>query len=116
MRSNLQEIIDRVRGTNPNVRVIICGMQLPNHAVDNYVSAFGQMYADLAAKNNATLVPYILAGVAGDPELTLPDHLHPNAAGQKILADNVWRALKSIAREVAEPRLIQALPSPQSSP
>jgi len=38
--------------------------------------------------------------VAGDPELTLPDHLHPNPEGQKILAENVWRVLEPIAREV----------------
>jgi acyl-CoA thioesterase I len=101
IRANLQEMIDRVRGTNPNVRIFICGMQLPNHPVHDYVSAFGQMYSELAVKNNAALLPYILAGVAGDPRLTLPDHLHPNAEGQKILAENVWRVLEPIAREVA---------------
>ena len=101
IRSNLQKIIGRLRETSPNVRMIICGMQLPNQAADDYVSGFGQMYADLAAKNNATLVPFILAGVAGVPNLTLADHLHPNAAGQKILAQNVWRVLEPIARQVA---------------
>jgi len=44
IRTNLQEIIERVRGTNPNVRIIICGMQLPSHPAEDYVSAFGQIY------------------------------------------------------------------------
>jgi acyl-CoA thioesterase-1 len=76
-------------------------MQLPNYWIDDYVSAFGQIYADLAVKNNVTLIPYLLEGVGGDPALNQPDHIHPNAAGQKILAENVWRVLEPIAREVA---------------
>jgi acyl-CoA thioesterase-1 len=45
-------------------------------------------------------VPYLLDGVAGDPSLNLPDGIHPNVAGQKILAENVWRVLEPVAREV----------------
>jgi acyl-CoA thioesterase-1 len=60
------------------------------------------MFAALAAKNGAALVPYLLDGVAGDPSLSLPDGIHPNAAGQKILAENVWRVLEPIAREVTQ--------------
>ena len=100
IENNLQRIIDKVKARNPNVRVLIAGMQLPNYAADDYVSAFGKMFAELAAKNGAALVPYLLEGVAGDPLLNLADGIHPNAAGQKILAENVWRVLKPIAREL----------------
>jgi acyl-CoA thioesterase-1 len=102
IQNNLQQIIDRVKARNPNVRVVIAGMQLPNYASEDYVSAFGKMFGDLAAKNAAALVPYLLEAVAGDPSMNLPDGIHPNAAGQKILAENVWRVLEPIAREVAE--------------
>ncbi len=101
IENNLQQIIDDVKARNPNVRVVIAGMQLPNYKADDYVSAFGKMFTDLASKNNAALVPYLLQGVAGDPSLNLPDGIHPNAAGQKILAENVWRVLEPIAREAA---------------
>lgn len=104
IRNNLQAIIDMVKARNPNVRVVVAGMQLPNYTEDNYVFAFGQMYADLAAKNHATLIPYLLEGVGGNPLLNQPDHLHPNAAGQRILAENVWHVLEPIAREVATGR------------
>jgi acyl-CoA thioesterase-1 len=103
IRANLQEIINRVKKRNPNVRIVIAGMQLPNYSADDYVSAFGKMYVDLAAKNQAALVPYLLENVGGNPELNLPDYIHPNVAGQKILAENVWRVLEPIAREVAAP-------------
>jgi acyl-CoA thioesterase-1 len=101
IRMNLQTIMDRVKARTPNVRVILCGMQLPNNTADDYVFAFGKMYSDLAAKDHTALVPYLLAGVAGDPSLNLPDGIHPNAAGQRILAENVWRVLGPIAREVS---------------
>jgi len=104
IQNNLQQIIDKVKARNPNVRVVIAGMQLPNYATDDYVSAFGKLFGDLAAKNGAALVPYLLEGVAGDPSLNLADGIHPNAAGQKILAENVRRVLEPIAREVAQGR------------
>ena len=101
IQNNLQQIIDRVKARNPDVRVVIAGMKLPNYGADDYVSAFGKMFGELATKNGAALVPYLLDGVAGDPSLNLPDGIHPNAAGQKILAENVWRVLEPIARETA---------------
>jgi len=101
IQSNLQEIIDSVKTRNPSVRVVIAGMQLPNYGADDYVSAFGEMFNKLATKNRAELVPYLLDGVAGNPSLNLPDGIHPNAAGQKILAENVWRVLEPVARETA---------------
>src|SRR5216117_755734 len=90
IQNNLQQIIDKVKARNPNARVVIAGMQLPGYAADDYVSTFGQMFADLAAKNRAALVRYLLEGVAGNPSLNSSDGIHPNAAGHKILAENVW--------------------------
>src|SRR5438270_2675733 len=101
IRNNLQAIIDMVKARDPNARIIIAGMRLPNYVDDNYVFAFGQIYADLATKNNVAFIPYLLEGVGGDPLLNQPDRVHPNATGQKILADNVWRVLEPIARETA---------------
>ena len=102
IQNNLQQIIDKVTARNPSVRVVIAGMQLPNYATDDYISAFGKMFADLAAKNGAALVPYLLQNVAGDPSMNLSDGIHPNAAGQKVLAETVWHVLEPVARDVAK--------------
>ena len=99
IQNNLQQIIDKVKTRNPRMRVVIAGMQLPNYTTDDYVSAFGKMFADLAAKDGAALVPYLLRSVAGDPSLNLSDGIHPNAAGQKVLAQTVWHVLEPVARE-----------------
>lgn len=99
MRSNLQAIIDQTRARHPNVSIIIAGMELPLASNDEYVRTFGDMFGALAEKNQAALIPYLLDGVSGDPELNQPDRVHPNAAGQRVLAENVWRVLESILRK-----------------
>ena len=101
IQKNLQQIIEKVKAKNPRVRVVIAGMQLPNYSADDYVFAFRKMFADLAAQNDAALVPYLLDHVAGDPSMNLSDGIHPNADGQKILAETVWYVLEPLAREVA---------------
>jgi acyl-CoA thioesterase-1 len=106
MRSNLQAMIDQTRARHPNVSIIIAGMQLPLASSDGYVRAFGEMFGALAEKNRAALIPYLLEGVGGDPELNQFDRIHPNAAGQRVLAENVWRVLEPILakfRQVALP-------------
>jgi acyl-CoA thioesterase-1 len=101
IRSNLQGIIDRVRAKNPEVRIVIAGMQLPEFGSDSYVREFGQMFHQLAEKNDAALLPYLLRGVGGDPRLNLADRIHPNAAGMQVLAENVWSVLEPVLRKVA---------------
>lgn len=94
VRSNLESIIDQVRGRQPNAAIVIAGMQLPNVSSDDYVGAFGEMFRGVAEKKHATLIPYFLEGVGGNPDLNQWDRVHPNAAGQRILAENVWRVLE----------------------
>jgi acyl-CoA thioesterase I len=101
-RANLQSIIDQVKARNPDASVVIVGVQFPIAAPDSeYAAAFVKMFGELAEKNHAALVRNLLEGVMGDPKLNLPDRIHPNAAGHKVLVENVWRVLKPIAREIA---------------
>jgi acyl-CoA thioesterase-1 len=100
IRANLQAIIDQVRARHPGVSIVIAGMQLPDYSSDDYVGAFGGLFAALAEKNRATLIPYLLEGVGGNPELNQWDRVHPNAAGQRVLAENVWRVLEPMLRNI----------------
>ena len=79
--------------------MIVAGMQLPQTSVDDSLTAFGPMYGELARRNSAELVPFLLDGVAGNPHLNLPDMIHPNASGQKILATNVWPVLERALKQ-----------------
>ena len=94
--NNLQFIIDQVKSKNPNVKLVMVGMQAPPNLGATYTTEFKEMFPKLAAKNNMTLVPFLLDKVGGIPSLNQPDGIHPTAEGAKILADNVWVKLKDI--------------------
>ena len=99
VRANLQAIIDQVRARHPTAAIVVAGMQLPDFSNDDYVGAFGGIFGALAEKNHATLIPYLLEGVGGNPELNQWDRVHPNAAGQRVLAENGWRVLEPLLRK-----------------
>lgn len=95
-RNNLQGIIDKVKQKYPNVKIVIAGMMVPPNMGETYSNEFINIYPELAGKNKAILIPFLLDGVAGNPDLNLPDGIHPNVEGQQIVADNIWRVLKLI--------------------
>lgn len=90
---NLQDIIDKVKSHSPEVKLIVCGMEVPPNMGETYVVRFRNMFPELAESNEAGLVPFLLDGVAAIPELNLPDGIHPTPEGHKILANNVWDIL-----------------------
>lgn len=100
-RANLQAIIDQTRAKWPDAQIIIAGMQVPLFANDPYVLAFSEMFGELARKNQTGLIPFFLERVGGDPRLNQADRIHPNAAGQRVLAENVWRALEPVLQKIA---------------
>ena len=98
-RKNLQEIIDFVRSENPDTRIILAGMQIPPNMGPEYTSEFKEIFPDLSEKNEVELIPFLLKGVAGRPELNQDDGIHPTAEGQKIVAQNVWETLEPLLKK-----------------
>jgi acyl-CoA thioesterase-1 len=94
MRSNLEQMIRLAR--QARAEPVLVGMMIPpNYGID-YTREFTQMYASLAAKHKVALVPFLLEGVADNPELFQPDQLHPTAKAQARIAANVWPALEPL--------------------
>ena len=93
-RGNLQKIIDKVRQKNPGVTLIIAGMMVPPNLGDVYTKEFAAIFPELAKKNEAMLIPFLLEGVAGDENLNLPDGIHPNIEGHRIVAENIIETIK----------------------
>ncbi|GGH06003.1 arylesterase [Mucilaginibacter phyllosphaerae] len=93
---NLQTIIDRVKAKYPKAKMVMLGMQVPPNMGATYASDFKNMFPKLATKNNMALVPFLLQGVGGVRALNQKDGIHPTAAGDKILANNVWEVIKGI--------------------
>jgi len=95
-QTNLQGIINQVKLKNPEAVVVIAGMQMPGNMGKEYTDSFRNIFPDLARKNQAHLVPFLLEGVAAKPELNLPDMIHPTAEGHRIVTENVWKVLKPV--------------------
>lgn len=99
-RTNLQAVIERTRAKFPEVRIVLAGMKMPENFGEAYTRQFETLYRDLAQKHGIALIPFLLEGVGGRPELNLPDQIHPNAEGHRRVATNVWNVL----RPVLQPR------------
>lgn len=95
-RKNLQAIIDKVKAKNPQVKLVLAGMMVPPNMGADYANDFKKIYPELATVNHAKLVPFLLKDVAGIEKLNQADGIHPNAAGHKIVAENVYNVLKTI--------------------
>jgi acyl-CoA thioesterase-1 len=94
-KKNLQNIIDEVKGHNSEVIIVLAGMQIPPNMGLEYTKGFRNIFPDLAAENKLALIPFLLMDVAGNPDLNQADGIHPTAAGQIIVANNVWEILKT---------------------
>jgi len=95
-RENLQGIIDKVKAKYPDVVIILAGMMVPPNMGKDYSDGFQGIFPELAKKNNAALIPFLLTGVAGDPKLNQPDGIHPNVKGHEIVANNVMKVLNKV--------------------
>ena len=95
-KKNLQDIIDSVKTKYPHTKLVFAGMEIPPNMGQAYTTEFRNIYIELAAKNKMTLIPFLLEGVGGEPELNQSDGIHPTAEGHLIVAKNVWKQLEKL--------------------
>jgi len=93
-RDNLAAMISAIKAQK--ARALLVGVQLPPNYGPAYTTRFRDLYTNLAREQKTALVPFLMEGVALDASLMQADGLHPNAAGQPRLLDNVWKALKPL--------------------
>jgi acyl-CoA thioesterase I len=97
-KKSLQTIIDRTKEKYPEVKIVIAGMKVPPNLGGNYRRQFESIFPELAKRNRASLIPFILENVGGQRALNLPDGMHPTARGHEIVAANVWKVLEPVLR------------------
>ncbi len=96
MADNLTAIIADTRSRHPEARILLAGMEAPPNLGSGYTEAFRQVFVDVATDGNAVLIPFLLNGVAGDPDLNRDDGIHPNPEGHRIMAETVWGYLEPV--------------------
>jgi acyl-CoA thioesterase I len=97
MRGNLEQIITRIRASG--ARVLLAGMRVPPNYGPEYARAFAAVFPTVARKAGVSLIPFLLDGVAGDPNLNQADGIHPNAKGQQVVADRLWPYLSPLLQK-----------------
>ena len=100
IETNLRAILTKLN--KKDVDAVLLGMKLPTNYGAEYTAGFEQLFARIAEDTGTPFVPFFLEGVAMDPALNLPDGLHPNTAGHRILAENVLPTLRSIVRGIMD--------------
>jgi acyl-CoA thioesterase-1 len=96
LRDNLIAIVARLH--QANVRVLLIGMRLPPNYGERYAREFAETFRTVARRTSVAFLPFLLDGVAGVPALNQADGIHPNAAGQRLVAEHVWAALQPLLR------------------
>jgi len=102
MKANLAEIIRASK--RQGARVILTGMQMPPNYGAKYTNEFRSAFGEVARAERITLVPFIFEGVPDTREMVQPDNIHPTAAAQPIMMENVWRRLASMVIDPFKPR------------
>ena len=94
LRSNLARMIELAEASG--AEVVLAGIQIPPNYGPAYTSSFTNVYPELADEYDVALVPFFMDGVALDPKLMQSDGIHPNAAGQAPMLENVWTVLAAL--------------------
>jgi acyl-CoA thioesterase I len=101
LRANIQAIFNRAKRLRPPPKLVLLGMRVPPNYGRTYSEQFQSLYPELARANDAALVPFLLHDVGGIAGLNQADGVHPTAAGQRKMAETVWRVLEPVLRRKA---------------
>ena len=93
-KKNLLGIIAKARSKNPEIQILLAGMQMPDNMGPNFTARFKAVFPEAAKESQATLVPYLLEGVGGVEKLNQADGIHPTPEGQAKVVDNIWKILQ----------------------
>jgi len=96
LAENLTEIVRRTRTRHGDIPIVITGMEAPPNLGQAYTGAFRGVFEEVATRERTELVPFLLDGVAGVPELNQSDRIHPTAEGHGRMAANVWPVLEGV--------------------
>jgi acyl-CoA thioesterase I len=98
-RTNLVGIIQKTRTKWPTASIVLAGMQMPASMGRDFSEKFGRVFPEVAQSERLHLIPHLLEGVGGVPELNLPDLIHPTPAGHDLVASNAWKTIEPVLRQ-----------------
>ena len=109
LRDNLLAIVKKAR--EANARVLLAGMRVPPNYGADYTRDFAAVFSEVARRTNVPLVPFLLEGVAAEVRLNQGDGIHPNAEGQRLIAEHLWPHLRPL---LVKSGAVTTSPAPRS--
>ena len=103
-KKNLLGIAEKARAKNPDIHLIIAGMQMADNMGKDFTARFKALFPEVAEESQAALVPFLLEGVGGVEELNQPDGIHPTKEGQQKVAENIWQILQPAIAKATPPK------------
>jgi acyl-CoA thioesterase-1 len=95
-KMNLITIIEKVREKDPDIDIILAGMEAPPNLGQQYTSEFRSVFSEVAAEKDVIFMPFLLEDVAGVDDLNQPDGIHPTGEGQQIIANHIWTYIEPL--------------------
>src|SRR5688572_11971526 len=99
-KANIEKIIGAIKKKQPGATIVLAQFFAPPNFGNDYTRSFSAIYADVATRENVVLIPFLLEGVAGVSRYNQPDGIHPNVAGERLVAENVWRGLQPVLAQL----------------
>ena len=97
MRGNLHKIIKTSQDSG--AAVVLLGIRIPPNYGQRYIEDFDTVFRQLANELDVPWIESFMDGIALNNELMQPDGIHPNAAAQSILLNNVWPTINAVLAE-----------------
>jgi acyl-CoA thioesterase-1 len=110
-KAHIAAILDSVKRADPRAAIFLVQMEAPPNLGPRYTRSFHDLYPAVARTSGATLLPFLLRGVAGDAALNQADGMHPNVTGERIVAANVWSGLEPVLRARAAASSVGSAPT-----
>lgn len=103
-RANIERVVASVKKVQPRARIVLTQMEAPPNIGNAYTRRFHAIYPEVARREGLVLMPFLLENVAGESALNQGDGVHPNLAGERIVAANVWKSIAPLVRELSVSR------------
>ncbi|MDQ2775649.1 MAG: arylesterase [Acidobacteriota bacterium] len=98
-KKNMQEMIERLK--QAKIPVVLAGITLPPNYGPDYVQPFTAMFPELAKKFKVRLLPFLLIDVYRHSDMMQPDGIHPNGAGNRVVANDMYRFIEPVLAKAA---------------
>ena len=100
-QKNLETIIKTIQDAQPKAHILLAGIEVPDNMGSAYKEKFLATFKEVAKTTEVSFYPSLIKGISGDPKFNQNDMIHPNQAGQKVIATNLFKIILPLLKKCA---------------